>query len=164
MIFKASLDKLTLFLTIGITILFLVIGVGSIYLEQDEKSDVPIYVAAFLFLIYVLCYGLSPKSYEINEKSLIIKRPFKDVIIDRSQIASATAVESSKLRWAVRTFGVGGLFGYFGKFWNKEFGDMTWYASQRSHTVLIITNDNQKIILTPDEEDSFVKEVMNLNK
>ena len=49
MIFKASLDKLTLSLTIGITILFLVIGVGSIYLEQDEKSDVPIYVAAFFW-------------------------------------------------------------------------------------------------------------------
>ncbi len=164
MIFKASLDKLTLSLTVGITILFLAIGIGSIYLEQNEKSDVPIYVDVFLFLIYVLCYGLSPKSYEINEKSLIIKRPFKDVIIDRSQIASATAVESSALRWSVRTFGVGGLFGYFGKFWNKEFGDMTWYASQRSHMVLIITNDQQKIILTPDEEVDFIKEVMNLNK
>ena len=39
MIFKASLDKLTLSLTVGITILFLVIGIGSIYLEQDEKSE-----------------------------------------------------------------------------------------------------------------------------
>jgi hypothetical protein len=164
MIFKASLDKVTLSLTIGITILFLVIGIGSICLEQDEKSDVPIYVDAFLFLIYVVCYGLSPKSYEINEKSLIIKRPFKDVVIDRRQIASAAPIECSKLRWAIRTFGVGGLFGYFGKFWNKEFGDMTWYASQRSHTVLIITNDQQKIILTPDEEVDFIKEVMNLNK
>ena len=164
MIFKASLDKLTISLTVGITILFLVIGVGSIYLEQDEKSDVPIYVDAFLFLIYVMSYGLSPKSYEINEKSLIIKRPFKDVIIDRSQIISATPVESSALKWAIRTFGVGGLFGYFGKFWNKEFGDMTWYATQRSHTVLIITNNQQKIILTPNEEDVFIKEVMNLNK
>jgi Bacterial PH domain len=163
MIFKASLDKLTLFVTIIITILFLAIGIGSIYLEKDGKSDVPIYVDAFLFLIYVMSYALSPKSYEINEKSLIIKRPFKDVIIDRSQIASATAVESSALRWSVRTFGVGGLFGYFGKFWNKEFGDMTWYASQRSHTVLITTNDQQKIILTPDQEVAFVKEVMNLN-
>ena len=164
MIFKASLDKVTLSLTIGITILFLVIGIGSICLEQDEKSDVPIYVDAFLFLIYVVCYGLSPKSYEINEKSLIIKRPFKDVVINRRQIASAAPIECSKLRWAIRTFGVGGLFGYFGKFWNKEFGDMTWYASQRSHTVLIITNDQQKIILTPDEEVDFIKEVMNLNK
>ncbi len=118
----------------------------------------------FILATYVLCYGLSPKSYEINENSLIIKRPFKDVIIERSQIASATPVESSKLRWAVRTFGVGGLFGYFGKFWNREFGDMTWYATQRSHTVLIITNSQQKIILTPDDEEVFIKEVMNLNK
>ena len=163
MIFKASFDKLTLFLTVGITTIFLVIGFGPLFYTQDIKSNVPIFVDMFILATYILCYGLSPKSYEINENSLIIKRPFKNVVIDRSQIISATPVESSKLRWAVRTFGVGGLFGYFGKFWNKEFGDMTWYASQRSHTVLITTNDLQKIILTPDQEVDFIKEVMNLN-
>jgi hypothetical protein len=164
MIFKASFDKLTLSLTVGITILFLVIGFGPVFSEQGLKSNVPIFVDIFIFVTYIICYGFSPKSYEINDINLIIKRPFKDVVIDRTQIISATPVESSKLRWAIRTFGVGGLFGYFGKFWNKEFGDMTWYATQRSHTVLIITDNHQKIILTPDEEDSFVKEVMNLNK
>ena len=164
MIFKASLDRLTLCITIGITILFLVMGTGAIFLLLDGKSNVPIYVDVFLFLSYFLCYGLSPKSYEITEKSLIIKRPFKDVIIDRNQIASTTAVESSKLKWAIRTFGVGGLFGYFGKFWNKEFGDMTWYASQRKHTVLITTKNQQKIILTPDQEVEFLEEIRNLTK
>jgi len=164
MIFKASLDKVTLLVTIGITILFLVIGFGPLFFDHDLKNSVPIFVDIFLFLAYGLCFGLSPQSYEINEKNLIIKRLFKNVVINRSQIISATSVESSKVRWAVRTFGVGGLFGYFGKFWNKEFGDMTWYATQRSHTVLIITDQHQKIVLTPDEVDLFIEEVMNLKK
>jgi len=67
-------------------------------------------------------------------------------------------LESGKLTYSVRTFGVGGLFGYFGKFWNKEYGNMTWYATRRDKAIMIITKENKKIILTPDEVEKFINE------
>ncbi len=65
-------------------------------------------------------------------------------------------VDKDKMGWAIRIFGVGGLFGYFGKFANKEMGNMTWYATRRDKTVLVTTTGNKKIIVTPDEPEAFV--------
>lgn len=69
---------------------------------------------------------------------------------------SAEVLEKDALYWSIRTFGVGGLFGYFGKFANAKLGNMTWYATRRDKTVLIKTAGNKKIILTPDDPNQFV--------
>jgi hypothetical protein len=78
------------------------------------------------------------------------------VHIDRNQIKSVELLDKEQLAWVFRTFGVGGLFGYYGKFANTKLGSMTWYATRRNKTVLIETLDNKKIILTPDEPEKFV--------
>ena len=56
----------------------------------------------------------------------------------------------------IRTFGVGGLFGYYGQFYNSKIGSMTWYATRQNNTVLVRTIDNKNIVLTPDEPEKFV--------
>ena len=71
-------------------------------------------------------------------------------------LVSAQIVDKETMKWTVRTFGVGGLFGYFGKFANRALGSMTLYATRRNNYVLIITTDERKIIITPDEPISFV--------
>ena len=63
-----------------------------------------------------------------------------------------------KLSWAVRIFGVSGLFGYWGKFSNTKLGSMTWYSTRRNNAVLITTIYNKKIVLTPNEPEKFVTE------
>jgi hypothetical protein len=55
------------------------------------------------------------------------------------------------MRGTIRTFGVGGLFGYFGKFHTPNIGHITFYATQRVNKVLIVTKQGKKIILTPDD-------------
>jgi hypothetical protein len=127
-------------------------------LNKNENNESTIILIIILTLTYGISYALSPKSYEINEKNIIINRPFKNVIINRSQIKNILKLESGKLTYSVRTFGVGGLFGYFGKFWNKEYGNMTWYATRRDKAIMIITKENKKIILTPDEVEKFINE------
>jgi hypothetical protein len=65
-------------------------------------------------------------------------------------------LDKEKIGWAIRTFGVGGLFGYYGKFANTKLGSMTWYATRKDRAILVRTIDNKKIILTPDEPEKFV--------
>ena len=55
-----------------------------------------------------------------------------------------------------RTFGVGGLYGYYGKFYNRTFGSMTWYATRRDKLVLVKFQNKKKIILTPDEPVALI--------
>ncbi|MBS4044542.1 MAG: hypothetical protein KGZ59_12085 [Chitinophagaceae bacterium] len=81
-----------------------------------------------------------------------------DIKLLKSEIISVGQLEKEKLKGTIRTFGVGGLFGYFGKFYNNKIGVMTLYATRRSNYVLIKTSANKKIILTPDNPEDFVKE------
>ena len=164
MIYKATLDKTAKLLTIGITILFIGIAIGPKLFSKSENTEIPIVLIIILFLTYGISYGFSPNSYEINENSLVINRLFKRVIVNRSQIKNVIKLEDRKLSWSIRTFASGGLFGYFGTFWNKEFGNMTWYATRRDKALMIITNSNKKIILTPDETDKFINEFTELER
>lgn len=63
---------------------------------------------------------------------LVIHRAFLDIKIDRSQIASLELLDKEKVAGSIRTFGVSGLFGYYGKFANTNIGSMTWYATRRN--------------------------------
>ncbi len=35
---------------------------------------------------------------------------------------------------------------------------MTWYATRKDKAIMIITNENKKIILTPNETEKFIEE------
>jgi hypothetical protein len=102
-----------------------------------------------------------PIKYIIDKDKLVIKRPFKDLTLDIKKIKDAFLTKKESMRWTIRTFGNGGLFGYFGQFNNETFGDMTWYATKRNNYTIIETIDNEKIILTPDDTE-MVKELRKL--
>jgi hypothetical protein len=72
------------------------------------------------------------------------------VVFSMTDLKNAVAVSKEDMRWTARTFGNGGLFGYYGKFWNKKFGTMTWYATKLNNYILIKTHEGKKIVLTPD--------------
>ena len=156
MIFKATFDTAAKVVTIGITILFIAIAVGPQLVNKSANNSAPILISLLLFTIYGIAYIFSPKYYEITESSIVIKRPFKSISINRDTIKNLLVLENGNEIAAIRTFGVGGLFGYFGKFWNKQFGNMTWYATRRNKAIMIITLSNQKIVITPDDVETFV--------
>ena len=92
----------------------------------------------------------------MTNDTLIVHRLLLNVKIDRTQIKSVELIDKEKIKTSLRTFGVGGLFGYFGNFVNMDLGKMTWYATRRDKVVLVQTIDNRKIILTPNEPEKFV--------
>ena len=158
MTYKTSLDNLAKVVTIVTTILFAAIIVGQFSLIKDEGKAVPIFTTILLSLIYFGTFSFRPISYELTENNLIIYRPLSDIKINRTESKSVEQLDKRKLSWAVRVFGVGGLFGYWGKFSNTKLGSMTWYATRRNNAVLVTTIYNKKIILTPNEPEKFVTE------
>lgn len=156
MTYKASLDNLAKGVTIGVTVLFAVIIFGQFSIIKDAGRAVPIYTTATLLLIYFIALAFRPINYILTSDNLIIHRLFADVKIQRSQIKSIKLLDKSATGWSIRTFGVGGLFGYYGKFLNSKLGSMTWYATRRDVMVLIVTMDNKKIIVTPDDPNKFI--------
>ena len=64
----------------------------------------------------------------------------------------------------MRKFGSGGVFGYIGKFWNKQQGNMIWYATDMKNPVMIETKNGKKIVLTPDDREQFLEQFTTLEK
>ncbi|HEY4936344.1 MAG TPA: PH domain-containing protein [Puia sp.] len=153
--FKTSLDKTALLVTIGIAILFATIIIFQ-FSHWETIGRGKYFTLILLSLIYFLAYLFRPISYKITNDELIVNRLVKSVHIPRKNIVSAESVDRDMISWSLRTMGVGGLFGYYGRFMNYRIGNMTWYATRKDKAVLIRTLRDEKIILTPDEPELFL--------
>ena len=157
MLFKTSLDKTAIIITIFFTVLFafLIVLLYSIDLPGNNALP-PVYIAILLLLLYTLAFAFHPSAYKISGDTLFICRPAGDVRIQRKDIKSAAVISKKELRNAIRTFGVGGLFGYYGCYANYTLGSMTWYATRKDKAVLITTTNNKKILVTPNDPAAFI--------
>ena len=156
MTFTTSLDRLAKGVTIGVTILFATIIIEQFISFTDGDSTIPVSIPILLLLVYFLAFGFQPISYVLTPEQLIIHRLISNVKINRTEIKSVEQIDKTRLRLTIRIFGVGGLFGYFGKFLNTKLGSTTWYATRRDKAVLITTVNNKKIVITPDNPEEFV--------
>jgi len=157
MTYKASFDNLTKIVTIGVTILFaVIIFLPLIFITDGSEDQNAIYTRAALLAIYLITYGFSTKAYQLTPDEVIIRRLLGNVKIKRSEILSVEIIEKEQMGWLIRTFGVGGLFGYWGKFSSSKLGSMTWYATKKNRIILVKTINNKRIVITPDEMEQFV--------
>ena len=154
--FNASLDKLAKVVTFIITIIFASIIIGQLVLIIDSVQSVSFFSIPIVGLIYLIVFLYRPLYYRITDNLLVIHRPISDIKINLIDIKSVELLDKKRLKGTIRTFGVGGLFGYWGKFTNSQIGTMTWYATRRDHAILITTTSNKKILLTPDDPNLFV--------
>ncbi len=110
-----------------------------------------------IFALYISMYVLKTHSIRVDEYAITIDRKVKPVVIPFSEISSIRKVDD--MRFAIRTFGNGGVFGYTGYFYKKGIGSMVWYCTQRTNYVLIETTKGKKIVITPDDADGFLRDI-----
>ena len=154
-LFRTSLDTLSKGITSAVVLLFFFMlyhRLNEIGAYTFNKPDwTTIFIVTLFVGILSVGYLFHPRKYSLANGTLIIHRPVSNITIKLDDIKSAERVTREDMRWTARTFGNGGLFGYYGKFWNKKFGSMTWYATRRENFVLITLQDGSKIVLTPDD-------------
>lgn len=156
MTYKISLDSFAKVTTIAVTVLFTAIIVTHILIFREIGSVSAISIVVLFVLLYFVAFLYRPVSYSLTADYLIIHRLITDIKINRKEIKSIERINRSDLKWTMRIFGSGGLWGYWGRFANKKIGNMTWYATRRNNTVLVTTIYNKNIILTPNEPEKIV--------
>ncbi len=157
--FRASLDGLAKGVTIAVSFFFALLLTQQIYLYVSGSHLSAFLTGSLILVVYFATFFFRPIEYDVTNDKLVIHRTISDVIIRRQDIKRVMPITKDQTRWTIRTFGIGGLFGYYGQFVNSKFGDMTWYATRRDNTVLIETIDDKKLIVTPDEPEAFIKEL-----
>ena len=112
-------------------------------------------VGSLAALLLVAMYAWSPRSYTISGQSIIVKRLAGSVRIPLDGIREARIATPSDFQDCIRTFGNGGLFGYYGQFSTAKLGSCTWYVTNLSNRVVVITSA-KTAVFSPDDVDGFL--------
>jgi hypothetical protein len=105
-------------------------------------------------LIALGCWALAPKAIELEGGELrILRRAWPAAAYPLSRVDSVSVLPPGSLRGAVRTFGNGGLFGFYGWFYRK--GAFRLYATRRDRLVEVVI-DGKRVVVSPDEPARFV--------
>ncbi|MBN8703585.1 MAG: hypothetical protein J0M08_11000 [Bacteroidetes bacterium] len=92
-------------------------------------------------------FFFAPRYYILNDTQLIIVRPIANKVFERKSIVNAKVIDNAAFLKIQRTFGVGGLFGYFG-----VFSGIYVFATQKKNGILFTTaSDNKEYIISPDD-------------
>jgi PH (Pleckstrin Homology) domain-containing protein len=151
--FKSSLDQPSYV----ITILVAAIGLYLLYRGYSGGSAGGrlgfLVVAALVLLMYLL----RTRSIAVDGTGITIDRMVMSASIPFSDIKTIRRLEDKELFGSIRTLGNGGVFGYTGLFYNRTFGSMTWYCTQRKNYILIEKNSGKKMIISPDNPEELIQ-------
>jgi|SRR6185312_9264092 len=163
--FAASLDSSAETITTVVCILFVGIAVWNgvgIKRAKGDMMNMAVRIGIFAVLLVTLGYSFmySVTGYAVRGKALIIKMRHAEIPYTYTQIMDVRAVGAGEMASLKKSFGIGGLFGYSGQYHADAFGDITFYGTQQKNWVLMHTDKNEAIVLTPDDPAKLVKEVM----
>ncbi len=149
--FRARYDALTL----GITAFSLLILGGMSLLVLTFVPQRFSWPAALLLLTVVLItYGFSPRGFSLSPDGLRIHRPFGAHVLPYDRIRSARRAQPGEL-CGLRTFGSGGMFGFFGWFWSRRLGHYRAFVTNRREMVLV--EAERPYLLTPERPEDFLR-------
>ena len=147
-VFSASYDLTTKITSAVVLAVFL----GIAFATQS------VVVAALLALLLMGAFAWSPRGYTISEKSVVVHRLIGGARFPLEGIRQARIATAADFRDCIRTFGNGGLFGYYGRFHTAKLGTCTWYVTDRRHSVVVVTGA-RTAVFSPDDVDGFLSAV-----
>ena len=112
-------------------------------------------VAGLGALLFALAYAYSPRGYAIAGRSIMVKRLIGNVRIPLDAIREARSATRDDFRAALRLWGSGGLFGYYGVFQTAHLGKATWYVTNRSRAVVVVAG-SKTTLFSPDDVAGFI--------
>ena len=87
-------------------------------------------IEIILLVTIVFCYLYAPQHYRLSGDVLIIHRIIKNKEIKLNGLKAIHYFPNIEKGLTLRTFGNGGLFGYFGYFTNKATGSFRMYSTK----------------------------------
>jgi hypothetical protein len=146
--FSASYDRTT---TI-VTALTCVAMAVATYVSQKP------FVAWISAAIIAAGYAYSPQRYEVGDGMIVVKRLIGNVRVPLDHLREARLITPEDLRGAIRLWGSGGLFGYYGIFRTSKLGNCRWYVTNRA-TMLVVVTKSKTTLYSPDDPDGFLAAV-----
>lgn len=136
-----------------ILVLFLLIFPLISFFFEPRRIIVSIFSLVIMYGVVLISYAFIPKKILITDSQILIKNLFGKVTINLDEMYSIAKVE--KASFNLRTFGVGGLFGYFGYFNGKD----VWYVTNIHKKIKITLKSGKVYMISPENPDDFSNEI-----
>lgn len=153
--FSAPFDSTTWLMTL-LALAVLIFCITIIIVFANSKL-VKFFVSTVLAGIFIYSYCISPKNYFITESHLIISVPLKKIEIPLSSVREVRRLDKKELKGTIRTKGVGGLFGFTGKFHSKNLGSFEGYFTNQNNLVMV--RCEKTYIISPDDPSLFLDKI-----
>jgi hypothetical protein len=160
--FKASLDRSTVISTGLVVGVLIVVSLVPFFVLMKPGATFQITLVMILVVLFsigtvVLSWMYAPTGYGFDGNgSLVIRRHVGKVLYSLEEVKEFSQ-EERILRRSMRTFGVGGVFGYYGYFYTNGIGKTVFFATQRKNWVWIRFKNGKNIFLTPDDPTEFLR-------
>ncbi|MGB3542439.1 PH domain-containing protein [Rubrivirga sp.] len=133
-----------------ISVLMVVVVIGAF------ASGAAIAVAVVLAILGV-AGALAVRGYVVETDAVVIQRPGWETRLELRDLEDVE-VDPDAMRFAFRTFGIGGPFAFVGRYRSGRVGGFTAYATDRSRSVVLRWPD-KTVVVTPDDPETFVAAV-----
>ena len=159
MYYDAPWDKLLKTVTYAVVAFFIletIVIAVALFLTASQMTALLItsLIVVCNIVILLFSYLYAPQGFLIDETGITVVRKIAPVHIEMDRIRHISRIERDRFMKSTRTFGNGGLFGYYGSFRNKELGSFKMYTTHRDYGVLVSADTNY--VITPDRADEFV--------
>jgi len=105
-------------------------------------------LAAAVALVPLAAFALRPTGYEVTRFEVRVLRPIGALQFTIASQASPRELPRSAVSGALRVFGCGGLFGWYGRFRSSALGPFRLYATRTSGYVAVETTEGL-LVFTP---------------
>lgn len=144
------------------TILFFLLLFGILlWAVKDNNHTI---VALAITLIIVAIVSLSQViSYEIRDNYFVIQRPIRSIVIPFSEIIRIEKLNENEFK-PRKTFGNGGVLGYWGSFTSTSLDEFDFYAKNKKNPILVVVKKEGNIVVSPDDVIMFEELEKNIRK
>jgi hypothetical protein len=119
----------------------------------SERRVLPGLASAGLLLLGVICLGLRPTAFVLDEHGLEVRRALRRRRIPAPLTAARVSLSSLI---GARLLGSGGLFGYLGTFKVDE-GDRVSAALTARRSAVLVRGRGAAVLLSPADPDGLVR-------
>ena len=123
---------------------------GAVVLFTDDAIGSLVTVGIGLAVL-----AFSVRGYTVTDSELLVHRLGWATRFDLRKLREAT-FEPGAMTGSVRTLGIGGVFGFAGRFRNASLGAYRAYATDGARTVVLDFGDTT-VVVTPDRPAAFVE-------
>ncbi len=125
----------------------------------DAGNAVATPLVLFLPLLPLVSWAWSPRAVVLEGGELrVLRRAWRAAAYPLGEVSEVAVLPARWLLGAVRTFGNGGFFGYYGWFWRKG-GAFRLFATRRDRLVEIVVG-GKRVVVSPDEPARLAEAIL----